>query len=136
MILRANLIANGKYYPSGTDIPDDEVPAFAMKWYRQVEKETEPVVPSSPPETQRSSSSFTSDEKPKERRKPKRPTFVLRQGKYIPLSELNDRLISGEALYWKRPRDMGKTEAYIKFGNAKLQAHTGEGVRTNRVDES
>ena len=109
MRLKVHLIAGGRYWRAGEEIPDEELPAFAFKY-----SETAPV-------NQASSNTLT-DEQPKpprRKRSSRRTTYVLRNDEYVPVNTLDGATYPGEGLYWLRPKEFGQPEKFIKFASAK-----------------
>jgi hypothetical protein len=114
--LKVHLIAGGKYYPIGTEIPEDELPEFAMKYSVSSDDD---LISAAAPVDQASFNTFTESERPKPRRRSRRATYVLRNGEYVPVNTLDGATYRGETLYWHRQRGIGQPAAYIKFGTAK-----------------
>jgi hypothetical protein len=113
MRLKVHLIANGRYYRAGSEIPEEEMPSFAFKYL-----DSSAFMP---PINQAASSTFTEPEKPKPARKrsSRRLSYVTRNGKYVPVNTLDGATIPGEPLFWLRPKEFGQPEKFIKFASAK-----------------
>jgi hypothetical protein len=46
-------------------------------------------------------------------------SYVLRNGQYVPVNQLDGATHVGEPLFWLRPKEFGQPEKFIKFASAK-----------------
>jgi hypothetical protein len=77
MRLSVHLIANGKAYLAGTEIPEEEISEFATRYVDEA------------PVNREVSRSQTDDSMKRRRHSPKKDTYVKRGNAYVPLSRID-----------------------------------------------